>query len=89
MSSRHPTEQDWDHKRDLRKHDTPPLPARMDKPLTTAMDIVVLVKAMTNYPEAAALVEQYAGMVAACARVEESRIAVDRLNRLGGTDAQA
>jgi hypothetical protein len=60
MSWRHPTERDWDHKRDLRKHDTPPLPDRMDKPLTTAMDIVVLVKKLDNYEAAAKWVEWYA-----------------------------
>ena len=66
----------WDHDRDNRKHD---FPSRLDKPLTTAMDIVVLVKAMPNYADAAALVEQYAGMVAAGARVEAAQEVSDRL----------
>jgi hypothetical protein len=34
-------------------------PARLDKPLSTAMDIVVLVKAMPNYEDAAALIERF------------------------------
>lgn len=68
MSWRHPTEQDWDHKRDLRKHD--PLPARFDIPLSTAMDIVVLVKAMDNYTDAAALIERYADGKAAQTRLD-------------------
>lgn len=64
------TEARWDRDRDLRKHDgprphDPPLPARLDKPLTTAMDIVVSVKAMDNYTAAAALIEQHARATAA------------------------
>lgn len=72
-----------DHFIDERKHDWRPgdKPAhRLDKPLTTAMDIVVLVKAMTNYVDAAKLVEQYAGMVAAGARVEEAQKRVEASN---------
>lgn len=94
MSWRHPTERDMDHRRDLRKHDFEPAsrtepPARLDKPLTTAMDIVVLVKMMANYEDAAALIETYAAMVAAGARADEARVAADRLNRMGAADAQA
>lgn len=66
-----------DHDRDERKHERPG--HRFDKPLTTAMDIVVLVKALPNYQDAAALVEQYAAMVAATARAEETAIALKRL----------
>jgi hypothetical protein len=76
-------EERWDRERDYRKHD---FPARLDKPLTTAMDIVVLVKAMPNYTEAAALIDQYAGMIAAGARADEALL---RLQNAGGSDAQA
>lgn len=71
-------EERWDRDRDYRKHDTPPLPDRMDKPLTTAMDIVVLVKALSNYSDAAKLIDQYADMVAAAARADEALIVVNR-----------
>lgn len=70
MAWRHPTEADWDHARDLRKHDTDPLPARMQVPLSTAMDVVVLVKRMDNYAEAAALIERYAAGKAAQTRLD-------------------
>ena len=77
-----------DHDRDLRKHEPRPgdkdFPIRLEKPLTTAMDIVVLVKALPNYAEAARLVEQYAGMVAAGARADE---ALANPQRAGGPDA--
>lgn len=76
----------WDHRRDHEKHEPRPgdrdFPARFDKPLTTAMDIVVLVKAMPNYTDAASLIEQYAKMVAAGVRVEEARLSADRLDRI-------
>lgn len=52
---------------------------RLDKPLTTAMDIVVLVKKLDNYADAAALIDQYAGMVAAAARADEALVALHRL----------
>ena len=73
MSWRHPTEADWDRERDYRKHEprpSDPLPARFQTPLSTAMDIVVLVKAMPNYAEAAALIERFAEGKAAEQRLE-------------------
>lgn len=58
------TEARWDHARDLRKHDGPRphdrIPDRLNKPLSNAMDVVVLVKAMPNYEDCAALIERYA-----------------------------
>lgn len=74
-----------DHYRDSVKHDwrpgdKPELATRLDRPLTTAMDIVVLVKAMPNYIDAAKLIEQYAGMVAAGARVDEAKRRVEASN---------
>lgn len=90
----HRTAEYYDHLRDLRKHDPRPgekdFPARLDKPLTTAMDIVVLVKQLPNYSDCERLIEQYAGMVAADARVEETRAALERLEAMrGGVNAQA
>lgn len=84
----------YDHLRDHRKHEPrpgdPDFPARFDKPLTTAMDIVVLVKQMPNYSDCERLIEQYAGMVAADARVEETRAALERLEAMrGGANAPA
>lgn len=74
-----------DHDRDSRKHDwrpgdAPELATRLDRPITTAMDIVVLVKAMPSYLDAAKLIEQYAGMVAAGARVDEAQKRVEASN---------
>lgn len=57
-----------DRERDYRKHE--PRPARFDAPLSTAMDIVTLVKAMPNYAEAAALIERYADGKAAQQRLD-------------------
>ena len=87
MGWNHPNEESRaDHYRDERKHDWRPgdpvaqLAHRLDAPLTTAMDIVVLVKAMKNYTDAAKLVDQYAGMVAAAARVDEAQKRVEAAN---------
>ena len=57
-----------DHDRDLRKHDT--LPHRLDRPLCTAMDIVLCVRAMKNLQDAAWLVEQYADTKASEQRMD-------------------
>ena len=76
----------WDHERDLRKHDPragdKDFPLRLEKPLTTAMDIVVLVKALPNYAEAAKLIETYASMVAANAQADEALL---RLAKIEGS----
>lgn len=73
----------WDHERDLRKHEPRPgdkdFPIRLEKPLTTAMDIVVLVKALPNYAEAARLIEQYACMVAANACADEALLRLAKI----------
>jgi hypothetical protein len=82
-------EERWDHDRDLRKHEPRPgdkdFPIRLEKPLTTAMDIVVLVKALSNYTEAASLIETYAGMVAASARADEALLRLAKIE--GGSNA--
>jgi hypothetical protein len=46
-----------DHDRDLRKHDT--LPHRLDRRLSTSMDIAILVRALGNLEDAAALIDQF------------------------------
>lgn len=84
------SDQRADHARDLIKHDLRPgdrgfsaptndVPDRLNAPVTTAMDIVVLVKAIPNYTDCAKLIDQYAGVVASCARAEEAEIALARL----------
>ncbi len=58
-------DEDWqaDRHRDERKHEPRPgdrdFPARFQTPLSTAMDLVVCVKAMDNYSDAAALIERF------------------------------
>lgn len=65
------TEARWDHDRDLRKHDFEPLPLSVQiAPLSTAMDIVLLVRGMSNLKVAADLIDSYANMKAASARLE-------------------
>lgn len=46
-----------DHYRDHAKHDT--LPHRFDRPLSTAMDVAILVRALDNIEQAAALIEMF------------------------------
>jgi hypothetical protein len=46
-----------DHDRDLRKHDT--LPHRFDRRISTSMDIAILVRALGNLEDAAALIDQF------------------------------
>lgn len=50
MSWRHPTEADWDHARDLRKHDTDPLPHRTNEEIRAELDRIEaeLVEAATK-----------------------------------------
>ena len=53
----------WDHLRDERKHEpraTDRLPHRLDRRLSTAMDVAVLVRALSNIEDAAALIERFA-----------------------------
>lgn len=62
-----------DHDRDLRKHDlrsADPLPARLSPPIAGALEVAILVKGLTSYTDAAALIEQYAQTVAAEARLQ-------------------
>jgi hypothetical protein len=52
----------WDHERDLRKHEPRPTDRpvhRFDRPISTAMDIAVCVRAMDNLQAAAELIERY------------------------------
>ena len=60
-----------DHYHDLEKHELRPgdrgfsrpskndPPARLDRPLSTAMDVAILVRALDNIEQAAALIEQF------------------------------
>jgi len=76
------TESNWDHERDLRKHDprpTDPLPARFAMPLTTALEIAVLVRGVKDPREGAALVERYAQTVAAGARLDATNETAERI----------
>jgi hypothetical protein len=60
-----------DHQRDLRKHDS--LPHRVDRKISTAIDIVLLVRVMDNVEDAAALIDTYADNRASEARLEAVR----------------
>jgi hypothetical protein len=82
MSWRHPTAQDWDHKRDLAKHEprpSDPLPARFIIPVARALEVAVLVKGLKDIRDAAALIEQYAQTVAAEASLQATITAGDRI----------
>lgn len=83
MSWRHPTERDWDHRRDLAKHEPRPgergfeppsndFPARFERALSTAEDIAICVRGMKNVADAAALIERYAAL-----KVKEAASAQD------------
>ncbi|MDI3563532.1 hypothetical protein [Bradyrhizobium sp. Arg816] len=58
----------WDHRRDERKHDS--LPHRLDRNISTAIDIVLLVRLMDNIENAAALIDLYADSKAEQRRLE-------------------
>ena len=76
-----------DHYRDTHKHEARPgdTPAhRFDKPTATALEIAVLVKAI-SLPQAADLIEQYAATVAAEARLDQTNRTADRI--LAGIEA--
>lgn len=60
-----------DHQRDLRKHDS--LPHRLDRKISCAIDIVLLVRVMDNVEDAAALIDLYADNRASEARLEAVR----------------
>lgn len=57
-----------DHYRDERKHDT--LPHRLDRPISTAMDVAILVRALGNIEDAAALIERFVDAKAAEKRLD-------------------
>jgi len=69
--SRRYTAEYWDHRRDERKHDS--LPHRLDRKISTAIDIVLLVRLMDNVEDAAALIDLYAASRADEARMEAVR----------------
>jgi hypothetical protein len=58
-----------DHYRDLAKHDDA-LPHRLDRPLSTAMDVAILVRALGNIEDAAALIERFVDAKAAEQRLD-------------------
>lgn len=64
----------WDHRNDLAKHDGPRphdrIPLRLQPVISPAMEVAIAVKALDNYTEAAALIEQYAQTVAAGRRAD-------------------
>lgn len=75
-----------DHFIDERKHDwrpgdKPELATRLDRPISTAEDIAICVRGMKNIADAAALIQQYADMVAVSARVEQHRQSSDTVLR--------
>lgn len=65
------TAEHHDHQHDLRKHDS--LPHRVDRKISTAIDIVLLVRVMDNIEDAAALIDLYAANRASEARLEAVR----------------
>lgn len=65
------TAEHHDHQRDLRKHDS--LPHRVDRKISTAIDIALLCRTMDNIEDAAALIDLYAANRASEARMEAVR----------------
>lgn len=62
-----------DHYRDHMKHEPRPgdrLPHRLDRPLSTAMDVAILVRALGNIEDAAALIETFVDAKAAEQRLD-------------------
>jgi len=57
----------FDHDYDLRKHDRPA--HRFDRPISTALDIAICVRAMDNLQAAAELIERYVA-----AKAQEQRL---------------
>ncbi|MCK1445402.1 hypothetical protein IVB43_23745 [Bradyrhizobium sp. 48] len=58
----------WDHRRDHEKHDR--LPHRLDRKISTAIDIVMAIRVMDNVEDAAALIDDYAANKASEQRLE-------------------
>ena len=80
---KHPTADDFDHARDLRKVDTariPALPLFLQTPVPTAYTIAALCQG-ASISVAADLIEQYAKSMAATARLEEAQHIYGRLDR--------
>ena len=80
---KHPTAEDFDHARDLRKVDTdriPALPLFLQTPVPTAYTIAALCQGIP-INAAADLIERYAQTAAAGARLEEAQHIYDRLDR--------
>ncbi|SEE52525.1 hypothetical protein [Bradyrhizobium lablabi] len=93
------TERNWDHERDLRKHEPrptdklPPLPLHVQAPpIAGALEIAILAQSVPLM-QAAELIEQYARTEAAAARVDATAAAIDRvctaIEAHGATNAQA
>jgi hypothetical protein len=63
-----------DYEHDQRKNWSPDIPLRLEpSPLSTAMDIALIVRGMTNLVEAAKLIEAYADAKAAATRMDAVR----------------
>ena len=80
---KHPTADDFDHARDLRKVDTariPALPLFLQTPVPTAYTIAALCQGIP-IKDAAELIEQFARSEAARAKLEEAQHIYDRLDR--------
>ncbi len=63
----------YDHLRDERKHEPRPtdrLPHRLDRPLSTAMDVAILVRALSNIEDAADLIDRFVDAKAAEQRLD-------------------
>ena len=78
----HPTADDFDHQRDLRKvdHDRiPALPLFLQTPVPTAYTIAALCQGIP-INEAAELIEQFAATVASGAKLEGVQEAYDRMD---------
>lgn len=69
-----------DYLHDQRKHDTgDDIPLRLEPgPLSTAMDIALIVQRMTNLAEAGKLIDQYADWKAAGERLDAVRAGAGR-----------
>lgn len=77
------TERNWDHERDLRKHEPRPgekgyVDHRLDAPIVGALEVAMIVKGLDDPTAGAALIQQYANTVAAEARLQA---VVDTTNR--------
>ncbi len=67
-----------DHERDYRKHDTDPLPIRLEPaPITGALEVAILAQAV-SLTKAADLIERYAQCVAAGARLDAVSQTIDK-----------